>query len=109
MNDTVQIIVGIIFLALVYMLTRYITAKKLMTAARGIVTELEKREARDPDTAVVFSWSKPDWLRFGLRDYRPKALEGLMSAGVVARSEDGRFYLAKPLDPLQAAEAPDQR
>lgn len=109
MNDATQIIVGIIFLALVYMLTRYLVAKKIMHASRGIVDELQRRGAVDAGTAVQFSWAKPDWLRFGLRDYRPKALEGLMGAGIVARSEDGRFYLAKSLDPLKEVEALDQQ
>lgn len=108
MNDTMQIIVGILFLALVYMLTRYIAAKKIMHASRGIVDELQRRGAVDSASAVQFSWAKPDWLRFGLRDYRPKALEGLVGAGIVARSEDGRFYLARSLDPLAEAEAADQ-
>lgn len=94
MNDTIQIIVGIIFLALVYMATRYLVARKIMTAARGIVRELTQRGALDPEHAIGFSWSKPDWLRFGLRDYRPKALEGLLGAGVVGRTEGGLFYLA---------------
>ncbi len=94
MNDTVQIIIGIIFLALVYMATRYLVARKIMSAARGIVRELTQREALDPERAISFSWSKPDWLRFGLRDYRPKALEGLIGAGVVGRTENGLFYLA---------------
>ena len=102
MNDTVQIIIGIIFLALVYLATRYLVAKKIMRSARGIVQELRQREALDPERAVPFSWSKPDWLRFGLRDYRPKALEGLVGAGVVGRTEDGRFYLATPPENLAA-------
>ncbi|MFH1057435.1 MAG: hypothetical protein V1797_02000 [Pseudomonadota bacterium] len=108
MNDTIQIIVGIIFLALVYMLTRYIVAKKIMRASRGIVDELQGRGALDPEHAVQFSWAKPDWLRFGLRDYRPKALEGLIGAGIVGRTQEGLYYLAKSLDPLQEAEALDQ-
>ena len=99
MNDTLQIIVGILFLALVYLGTRYLVAKKIMHAARGIADELKQRQALSPESAVVFSWAKPDWLRFGLRDYRPKALEGLMGAGVVARTPEGRFYLiARPED-----------
>lgn len=108
MNDTIQITIGIIFLALVYMLTRYIVAKKIMRASRGIVAELQSRGAEDAEHAVQFSWAKPDWLRFGLRDYRPKALEGLMGAGYVARTPEGLYHLARPLDPLQEAEALNQ-
>lgn len=94
MNDTLQIIIGILFLALVYMATRYLVARKIMSCARGIIQELKQRGAMDPEHAIQFSWSKPDWLRFGMRDYRPKALEGLLGAGVVGRTEGGLFYLA---------------
>lgn len=96
MNETLQLILSVIILAGVYLLTRYITARKLISAGRRILADLRQREALDAERAVWLDYAKTDWLRFGLRDYRPKALQGLVQAGLVGRTLEGRFYLARP-------------
>jgi hypothetical protein len=94
MSETAQIVFGLIFLALIFFLTRIFTGRKMGRVAQNIVTELQRRGASDQESAVPLAYEKRDWLTIGLRDYRPKALEALVSHGVVARTPAGRYYLA---------------
>lgn len=99
MSETVQIIVGFIFLAAVYILTRYGIALRMRRAAAQIVKDLEKRGALDPLTAVELPYAKSSLFKIGLRDYRPKTIESLIHSGIVGVTSDGRYYLkVRPLN-----------
>jgi len=93
MPELVQIILGIIFLAVVYILTRYGIANRIRRTATLIMQDLERREAFDPGSAVDLPYGKPQYFRFGLRDYRPKALESLVQAGTIGKTETDKYYL----------------
>jgi hypothetical protein len=93
MPEFVQIIFGIIFLAIVYILTRYGIANRIQRTATLIMQDLERREAFDPGSAVDLPYAKPQYFRFGLRDYRPKALGSLVQAGIIEKTETGKYYL----------------
>ncbi len=96
MNDTLQLILGALFLVAVYALTRWGVVVKMRSAARRIVAELKAKGALDPVSAVPLDYEKGDWLKIGMRDYRPKALQHLVTAQVVGRTESGRYYLLVP-------------
>ena len=93
MPEFVQIIFGIFFLAVVYFLTRYGISNRIRRTATLIMQDLERREAFDPGSAVDLPYAKPQYFRFGLRDYRPKALESLVQAGTIEKTETGKYYL----------------
>jgi hypothetical protein len=93
MSEFVQIILGIIFLAVVFILTRYGIANRIRRTATLIMRDLERQEAFGPGSAVDLPYSKPEYFRFGLRDYRPKALESLIQAGVVGKTQTDKYYL----------------
>jgi hypothetical protein len=93
MTETGQIIVGIFVLVLVYMLTRRFHAWSMKRALDSILNDLEKKGAVDHASAVKLPYATVGIFRFGMRDYRPKALEYLVSSNVVGRTEDARFYL----------------
>lgn len=93
MPEFVQIIFGIFFLAVVYVLTRYGISNRIRRTATLIMQDLERREAFDPGSAVDLPYAKPQYFRFGLRDYRPKALESLVQAGIIEKTETGKYYL----------------
>lgn len=93
MNENLQIILGVLMLASVFLLTRWGVAFKMRSAASKIVADLKKMGSLNPDSAVPLGYEKAQWLKLGLRDYRPKALEHLIAAGVVGRTESGRYYL----------------
>ena len=93
MTETGQIIVGIFVLVLVYMLTRRYHAWSMKRALDSVLKDLEKRGAVDPVSAVRLPWATVGIFRFGMRDYRPKALEYLVSTSMVGRTGDGRYYM----------------
>ena len=93
MTEFVQIVLGIIFLAIVYILTRYGIAHRIRRTATLVIRDLERQEAFDPGSAVDLPYAKPQYFRFGLRDYRPKALESLIQAGVIGKTETDKYYL----------------
>jgi len=93
MPEFVQIIIGIIFLILVFILTRIGIAHRIKRTATLIIQDLERREAFDPGSAAELPYAKQQYLRIGMRDYRPKALESLVRGGIVGRTENGKYHL----------------
>jgi hypothetical protein len=93
MPESLQIMVGICFLVLVYILTRWGTIIRARKAAMAITKDLQARHALDPATAVKLSYERPSTLRMGLRDFRPKALESLVMGKIVGKTDDSRYYL----------------
>lgn len=95
MSEFIQIIVGVIFLIMVFLITRIGIAYRIRRAAHLIVQDLEIRQAFDPGSAAELPYAKTHYFRIGLRDYRPKALESLVQGGIVAKTENGKFFLAE--------------
>ena len=95
MSEFIQIILGIIFLAIVYILTRYGIAHRIRHTAALVMQDLERQEAFDPGSAVDLPYAKPQYFRFGLRDYRPKALDSLIQAGIIEKTETDKYYLIR--------------
>jgi hypothetical protein len=93
MTEFAQIITGIIFLILVFMLTRIGIAYRIRRTATLIIKDLERRGAFDPASAAELPYDRPQYLRIGMRDYKPKALESLVQGGIVGRTENGKYYL----------------
>jgi len=93
MPESLQIILGIFFLVVVYILTRWGAVVRMRRAALSTVKDLEANRAFDPVTAVKLSYEKPSTLRMGIRDFRPKALESLLAGNIVGKTDDSRFYL----------------
>ncbi|MBI4962276.1 MAG: hypothetical protein HY913_03285 [Desulfomonile tiedjei] len=93
MSEPVQIILSFFFLVGIFVLTRYIIASKMKRATGLIIRDLEKQDARDPVTAVDLPYAKRDVLRIGMRNYHAKAVEDMVSAGVVGKTGGGKYYL----------------
>jgi len=100
MSETSQIITGILLLILIFILTRRVSAWRIKRAIVGVIRDLESQRAVDPSSAVMLPYAKTRLLRFGARDFRPKAVEYLVSSGVVGLTEDGRYYLKERADLL---------
>lgn len=101
MSESTQIILGLIFLIGVYVLTRYAMIWRIRRTSRAIIKDLERRGALDPASSAELPYAKTHFFRIGLRDYRPKALEYLVQGGIVAKTENGRYYLLKRLWDLE--------
>ena len=102
MSDMTQIISGILLLVLVFILTKKISAWRIKRAFFAIIRDLESVSAVDPASAVLLPYAKTSLFRFGVRDFRPKALEYLISSSVVGLTEDGRYYLKEKADLFKA-------
>jgi hypothetical protein len=95
MSQVLQLIIGAIFLVLVFLLSRMVVVWQMQRTARAILTDLNRRAAVDEDSAVAVDYEKRNWLRIGFRDFRPQALMNLLATGMVVRTEDGRYHLAQ--------------
>jgi hypothetical protein len=95
MSDTTQIILGVIFLVVVYALTRMGVSWKFSQVAQAILKDLERKGAVDLESAVELPYAKQPISRIGMRDYHSKALQYMVSEGVVSKTEEGRYYLSQ--------------
>ncbi|MBW2077484.1 MAG: hypothetical protein JRI71_08030 [Deltaproteobacteria bacterium] len=93
MPEFAQKIIGILFLIMVFVLTRIGLAHRIRRAATLVIKDLETRKAFDSGSAAQLPYAKQGYFRIGLRDYRPKALESLVQGGIVRRTENGKYYL----------------
>ena len=94
MNETFQIITAVLFLILVYLGTRMGITWRVRRAGLRIAKDLQKMGALSPGSAKELPYMKKSMLHLGMRDFRPKAMEALVEAGIVVQTEEGRFYLA---------------
>jgi hypothetical protein len=95
MSDFIQIVIGVLFLAVVYVLTRYGIYWRIKRACAFTVKDLERRNALDEKSAVELHYAKSNPLRIGMRDFRPKAVEYLVGQGVVGMTSEGKYYLKR--------------
>ena len=93
MPETTELIFGIGALILIILLTRRYHAWRFKRACRFIIDDLKSKNAYSAHSAVELPYTRGDRLRMGLHQHRPQALEYLIMQNVVARTEDGRFYL----------------
>ena len=93
MSETGRIILLICILIIVYVLTRKVHAWKIKRAYISIIKDLEQQKAVDPSSAIELPYAKIGVFRFGVRDYRPKAIEYLIVSNIIGMTESGRYYL----------------
>jgi len=93
MSETGKIILLICILVIVYVLTRKVHAWRIKRAYIYIIKDLEQQGAVDPSSAIELPYEKIGVFRFGMRDYRPKALEYLILSNIVGMVDSGKYYL----------------
>ncbi len=99
MTEVAQIILGVLFLILIFIATRYGIFLRIKGACKDVVKDLERRNALDQASAVELPYAKSSYFHIGLRDFRPKAVQSLLEGGIIGRTADGKFYLkVKPQD-----------
>jgi hypothetical protein len=92
-SDLIQIVVGIVFLIAAFLLSRLIVVWQMRRAAAFIMKDLEGKRALDQESAVTLPYSKGELFKLGIRDYRPKALEFMVTQGVVGITADNKYFL----------------
>jgi hypothetical protein len=95
MPESMQIIIGISAVLVVYLLAMLGTGWWTKQVSIVIMKELEDRGAINSATAVDLPYDKINYFKAGYRDYRPKALEMLILSEVVCKTFHGRYYLNK--------------
>ena len=93
MNETTQLILGIGALIVVIALTRKYHAWRIKRAFIYIVDDLKNKGAYSAHSAVDLPYAKRNLLRMGLRQHHPQALNNLIMQNIVAKTDDGRYYL----------------
>jgi hypothetical protein len=94
-HEFAQIILGIIFLVVIFILTRIGIVRQMRRAATLVIQDLERLGAFDSHSATELPYARSHYFRIGLRDYRPKALESLIQGGAIAKTESGKYYLIR--------------
>lgn len=95
MSDAFAIFFWVLVLIAVYVLTRHINFWRTSRASRAIIEELDSREAHDPLTAVALDAVQRNFLRTGLRNFRPEGLKLLLASDMVGMTHEGKFYLKR--------------
>jgi hypothetical protein len=95
MPESIQIIIGILAVLVVYLLAMLGTGWWTKQVSLAIMKELEDRGAINSATAVDLPYDKISYFKVGYRDYRPKALEMLVLSEIVCKTFQGRYYLNK--------------
>ncbi len=99
MSDAIQITVGILFLILVFILTRYGMTWRIKRAGSRIISDLERLGAQSPDSAVELPYMKKQLIKIGMRDFKPTAMQSLLEGGIVGMTPSGKYYLKmKPIN-----------
>ena len=93
MSETTQLIFGIVVLILVITLTRKYHAWRFKRAFIFIIDDHKNKGAYSAHSAVDLPYTKRNPLKMGLRQHHPQALDHLIMENIVAKTEDGRFYL----------------
>jgi hypothetical protein len=93
MSETMKIVLMILITIGVFILTLRFAGWKMKRACDFILRDLKERKAFDPASAVELPYCKTSMFRIGMRDYRPRALSGLVKHDVIRVQEGDRYYL----------------
>ena len=93
MTETIKAILLILFVIAALFIVLRITAWKMKKARDFIISDLERKKAFDPASAVDLPYRKSPMMNVGLRDYRPAALQELIKQDVVRMNEGERYFL----------------
>ncbi len=102
MPESLQIVLGLGFLAVVYILTRIGVAWRLRRSSEQLIHQLRVQGAMDVSSAVDLGVSQRAFFKLGLRDYRAMALQSMVRGGVVGQTVNGKYYLT--VDPMAGKE-----
>jgi hypothetical protein len=60
-----------------------------------IIDDLKAKGAHSTHSAVALPYAERNILKMGLRQHHPQALERLVMENIVAKTEDGKYYLIR--------------
>jgi len=93
MDERVQIALVVAGLLCALWVSRKVAMWRIKRTYLMIMSDLERKGAVDAESAVVLPYAKKSIFRAGIKDYRPRALEYLVSYNLVGMTSDGKYYL----------------
>ncbi|MGD9411204.1 MAG: hypothetical protein PVJ54_05065 [Desulfobacterales bacterium] len=93
MSETTQLILGITLLIVVIAMTRKYHAWRFKRAFIFIIDDLKNKGASSAHSAVDLPYARKNLLKMGMRQHRPQALNHLIMQNIVAKTEEGKYYL----------------
>jgi hypothetical protein len=93
MSENIKLILLILLTFAAFLISRRFAGWRISKAAIFIIQDLKAKQAFDPGSAVELPYCVKRMFRFGLKDYRPLAMEQLVKLDVVRVLEGGKYYL----------------
>lgn len=91
-----KIVLSVVLLIVVFVLVQIIVGWKIKGVCQTIIRDLQTKKAYDPESAANLPYvQKKRLLHFGVRDYKPQALQQLVMQKIVCITDDGKFYLGE--------------
>ena len=90
-----QIILIIIAVIVFYFLTLLATGLGIRKLCFTIIWEMEDQGAASASNAVHLTDKRCNFLKIGFGNYRPKALEILITDKIVIKTSSGKYFLNK--------------
>jgi len=91
----VQIILLFIVFIIFVFLFMYLAGLGMRRLCFQIISEMEKASAFSAAKAVPLQEKRQNFFRVGTKNLRPRALNVLISEGLVIRASNGKYYLSK--------------
>ncbi|MBE0481287.1 MAG: hypothetical protein IBX68_09945 [Dehalococcoidia bacterium] len=95
MSDVaVLVILFLVLLAALFLIPRLMMGRAVRSIIRAFRQNLALNE-KNAKTLDELGIGPANRRWFGLRDYKPAALQALVNANIIRTAEDGRFYLSE--------------
>ncbi len=88
------ILLIIVFLAFVF-LVMYLSGLGIRRICLKIIADMEEARAFSEKRAIKLQDERQNFFRVGTKNLRPRALNVLLSEGLVIKAADGKYYLDK--------------
>jgi hypothetical protein len=95
-----DVLLAILVLAVMFGIMLLITRWRLQGASKDVISIFRKNGAISTDTSMSLErlGLQPKSLAqrlFGMRDYRPSAMQTLVHAGIIVKKENDTYYLCE--------------
>lgn len=91
----IQIVLIVFAIVAFYLVTLYIAGLGIRRLCFKIIAEMEEANALSASRAVNLPEGRRNFFRVGTGNLRPKALNVLLSEGIIATAGGGKYYLNK--------------
>ncbi|HPD57959.1 MAG TPA: hypothetical protein P5294_09510 [Smithellaceae bacterium] len=91
----IQILLFVVGFVLFVFLALYLGGLGIRRLCFKIIAEMEESQAFNEARSVTMQEDRQNFFRVGTKNLRPRALNVLISEGLVIKTKNGRYYLDK--------------